>query len=100
MQALKPQSATKPVSLKLDSNLKARLDAIAVARDRTPHWLMQDAIESYVEREERSAALMQEAEASYEHYVLTGLHVSGERMNDWLDQLAAGHDIDPPQCQV
>jgi predicted transcriptional regulator len=100
MPALKSQPSTKPVSLKLDANLKARLDAIAIARDRTAHWLMQDAIASFVEREERSAALMQEAEASYEHYVLTGLHVSGERMNEWLDQLAAGHDVDPPQCQV
>jgi predicted transcriptional regulator len=100
MQALKTPASPKPVSLKLDAALKARLDAIAVTRDRTPHWLMHSAIESFVEREERHAALMREAEASYEHYVLTGLHISEDRMNEWLDQLAAGQDIDPPECQV
>jgi predicted transcriptional regulator len=100
MQAQKSQTATRPVSLKLDANLKARLDALAISKDRTPHWLMQNAIESFVEREERLAALQREAEASYEHYMLTGLHVNGERMDEWLDQLIAGNDIDPPECQV
>jgi predicted transcriptional regulator len=100
MQALKPQPATKPVSLKLDVELKARLDVIAAAKDRSPHWLMQNAIETFVDREERHEKLRQEAEASYEHYVLTGLHISEDRMDAWLDQLAAGNDIDPPECQV
>ena len=99
MQALKLQTTTKPVSLKLDANLKARVDALAAAKDRTVHGLMQEAIETVVEREERQNALREEAMAIHEHYALTGLHVSEERANAWLDQVEAGNDIDPPQCQ-
>jgi predicted transcriptional regulator len=100
MQALKTQTSSKPVSLKLDAALKARLDAVAAFRDRTPHWVMHEAIESYVEREERQAALRQEAQAIHEHYAQTGLHVSEARADAWLAQLEAGTDVDPPKCQV
>ncbi len=39
-------------SLKLDGKLKSRLQKLAEARRRSAHWLMRDAIEQYVEREE------------------------------------------------
>jgi predicted transcriptional regulator len=99
MQAQKRQAATTPVSIKLRADLKARVDAVAAATDRTAHKLMQDAIEAFVEREERDRALREEAMAIHEHYAMTGLHVSEERAETWLDQLEAGHDIEPPQCQ-
>jgi predicted transcriptional regulator len=99
MQSIKLQTLTKPVSLKLDAALKARVDALATTKDRTPHWLMQAAIEAYVVREEKQKALREEALAIHEHYMLTGLHISEERADAWLDQLQAGNDIDPPQCQ-
>jgi predicted transcriptional regulator len=40
-------------SLKLDIEVKQRVQRLAVARRRSPHWLMREAIEEYVEREEK-----------------------------------------------
>jgi predicted transcriptional regulator len=99
MQALKAQVRTKPVSLKLDASLKARLDVIAVAKDRSAHWLIQNAIETFVVKEEQQEKLWLEAKAIHEHYELTGMHVSEDRADAWLAQLEAGNDIDPPECQ-
>jgi hypothetical protein len=45
-----PASTT---SLKLDTATKERVRRLASARRRSPHWLMREAIQEYVEREEK-----------------------------------------------
>ncbi len=39
--------------VKLDDTTQQRLAALARIRDRSPHWLMCKAIETFLEREER-----------------------------------------------
>jgi predicted transcriptional regulator len=46
-----PNAAT--TSLKLDSELKERVQQLARARRRTAHWIMREAVEQYVGREEK-----------------------------------------------
>ena len=45
-----PKRATS--SVKLDVEVRQRVQRLAVLRRRSPHWLMREAIEEYVEREE------------------------------------------------
>jgi len=61
---------------------------------------MVQAIESFVNREEQRETLRQEARAAHEHYMRTGLHVTGEEADAWLAQLGAGNDMEPPKCHV
>jgi predicted transcriptional regulator len=42
--------ATSTTSLKLDRAVKERVKRIAAARRRTPHWILREAVEQYVER--------------------------------------------------
>ncbi len=37
-------------SLKLDPAIKERVQRLASARRRTPHWILREAVEQYVER--------------------------------------------------
>lgn len=37
--------------------------------------------ESYVDREEQRGSLRQEARAAHEHFMLTGLHLTGEEVD-------------------
>ena len=53
-------------SLKLDASLKERVQRLAQARLRSPHWLMCEAIREFVEREEQLASASH-AESSAEH---------------------------------
>jgi predicted DNA-binding protein len=41
------------LSVKLDPDLRMRLKRLAEAKDRSAHWLMQQAIHKYVDAEER-----------------------------------------------
>ena len=56
-----PATAARPVAIKIDADTKERVKRLADARQRTPHWLMREAIRQYVEREEKREAFRQSA---------------------------------------
>jgi predicted transcriptional regulator len=98
MEAAMTVAAVRPVTIKLDDEMKARLQRLGEARQRTPHWLMREAITQYVEREERREVFRQDALKAWEAYRTTGLHLTGAEADAWLDQLEQGKDVDPPPC--
>ena len=85
-------------SVKLDPATKERVRNLAVARRRSPHWIMREAIEQYVAREEQREAMNREALAAWEEYEATGLHVTHEEVDAWLMRLESGEDAPPPEC--
>jgi predicted transcriptional regulator len=87
-------------SLKLDVEIKERVSRLASARRRSPHWLMREAIEEYVEREEKREQFRQDALAAWAHYETTGLHATAEAADAWLANLEAGKDARPPKCHA
>jgi predicted transcriptional regulator len=87
-------------SLKLDTAIKERVHRLASARRRSPHWVMREAVEQYVEREERLEQLRQEALAAWAEYQTTGLHVTAKEADAWLAKLEAGKHAAIPKCHV
>lgn len=87
-------------SIKLDDELKGRVQHLAEARRRTSHWIMREAIAQYVEREEKREAFKQDALRAWEEYQRTGLHLTLEEADAWLAKLEAGEDAEPPKCHV
>jgi predicted transcriptional regulator len=85
-------------SLKLDPSTKERLQKLAESRQRKPHWLMKEAIEQYVEREEKRQSFRDDAEKAWKDYRATGLHLTAEETDRWLEKLAGGDDAEPPAC--
>jgi predicted transcriptional regulator len=85
-------------SLKLDIKTKERVRRLASAHRRSPHWVMREAIEQYVEREEKREQFRQNALAAWTHYQTTGLHATAEEADTWLAKLEAGKDAAPPKC--
>lgn len=85
-------------SLKLDSKTKSRVQKLAKARRRTPHWIMREAVEQYVEREEQRERLRQDALAAWNDYQATGLHLTAEEADTWLAKLEAGENAPIPEC--
>ena len=55
-------------SVKLDDELKKRVQHLANVRHRSAHWIMREAIRDYVEREEVRERFKQEAIASWKSY--------------------------------
>lgn len=87
-------------SVRLTPALHARVVNLAETRQRSPHALMLQAIETFIGREEQRESLRQEARAAHEEYMRTGLHVTAEEADAWLAELEAGNDVEPPKCHV
>lgn len=85
-------------SVKLDDELKDRIQHLADSRRRSAHWIMREAIAQYVEREEKREAYIRDAQNAWEEFQRTGLHLTMEEADEWLTQLAAGNDVEPPEC--
>jgi predicted transcriptional regulator len=94
---MSPSSTT---SLKLDSELKKRVQRIAAEQRRSPHWVMREAVEQFVEREEKREKLRRDALAAWNHYRTTGLHATAEEADAWLAKLEAGEDAKAPECHA
>jgi len=91
-----PTSST--TSLKLDPQLKKRVQRLAAAQRRSAHWVMREAVEQYVSREEKREQLRQDALAAWNHYQTTGLHATAEEADTWLAKLEAGENAEAPEC--
>jgi predicted transcriptional regulator len=84
-------------SIKLDPELKERLNRMALAQRRSANWLMGEAIREFVSREEARAKFNKDAVEAWEHYKATGKYVSEEAADAWLAKLEAGEDAEPPE---
>jgi predicted transcriptional regulator len=87
-------------SLKLDNAIKERVRRLASARRRSAHWVMREAVEQYVEREERREQFRHDALAAWESYRTTGLHLTAKESDEWLAKLEAGGRVPIPKCHV
>lgn len=85
-------------SLKLDPETKDRIQRLAAARRRSAHWIMREAVEQYVDREEKREKLRQDALAAWAHYQATGLHLTAEEADAWLAKLEQSKDSPVPEC--
>jgi predicted transcriptional regulator len=92
-------AVTRPVAVKLDENIHARVQQLAKAMDRSTHYLMREAIAQYVEREEKREAIRQDALRAWEAWQLSGQHVAHAEAEAWLAELEAGQDLEPPECR-
>ena len=85
-------------SVKLDDDLKSRIQHLADMRNRSAHWIMCEAIRDYVEREEARESFKQEALASWTAFQETGRHLTGQEMRDWLTTWGTDKETEIPQC--
>ena len=85
-------------SVKLDAKLKSRVQQLADARRRSSHWIMREAIQQYVEREEARESFKQEALAAWADHQETGLHLTGDEVRKWLLTWGTDAETELPAC--
>ncbi len=88
------------MSIKLDAAVRDRLNSIATRHKRTSHAIAREAIETYVAREEAREALNQDALSSWNHFQETGLHVTGDEVNAWIESWGTKDELQPPKCRA
>ena len=78
------------IGVKVDEATRARLKALAEVKNRSPHWIMKEALATYLAREEQWERELKEDEARWERFVLTDEAVPHDDVRVWLAALAEG----------
>ena len=84
------------MGVKLDSDMRDRLKALGAATQRSPHWLMCEAIREYVEREEQRLQRNQETLDRWERYQLANEYVEHDDVTAWLDTWGSDEESECP----
>ncbi len=98
-QALE-KSVTANLSLKLDIADRDRLRSLAEYKKRTPHFIMKEAVQKYLEEEEAQQRFVEAAKASRSHYKKTGLHVTHDEFSQWVDALQSNPNAVAPMSHA
>jgi predicted transcriptional regulator len=86
------------LSIKLEVSDRDRIRALAAYKNRTPHFIMKEAVQNYLEQEEAQQRFVAAAAASRSHYKKTGLHITHEEFSSWVDQLQNNSKEPAPVC--
>ena len=79
--------STSSVAVKLEDEIKERIQNLGEIKDRSSHWLMKRAILDYLEKEEKVEQEKLEDKQRWEHYTLTGEAITHDDMKGWLKSL-------------
>ena len=90
--------ATVPMSIRIDQSLKDRLTKIANQQNRSAHSLATQAVEKLVEEQEKLQAWNQSRLDSFNEYKTTGLHVTQDEVEKWMDSWGSDTELPAPQC--
>lgn len=93
-----PANTIRPIAVKIDQDTRDRIKRLAEARQRTPHWMMKEAITQYLEREEKREALRQDAINAWKEYQNTGMQVGAEEVTAWLETWSEDDEQSAPVC--
>ncbi len=87
-------------SIEIDAALQAQLDQLAAHQHRTSEALIRDAVTEYLLRAQTRAAFHREADAAWVDFQSTGLHLTGDEVDAWLDTWGTEAEAPPPPCHT
>jgi predicted transcriptional regulator len=88
------------VTIKLDSTHRDRLKSLAIAKKRTSHYLMKEAIERYLLAEEAQQTILKSVDDSITHYEATGLHITLDEAKAWAQELKINRNAQLIACHT
>ena len=83
--------------VKLEDDIKQRLKSLGEKMDRSPHWLMKDAIETYLADKERYWKEREEDMQAWQNYVVTGDGIPQEQVEGWLESIGTENELKCPK---
>ncbi len=92
-----PAGRSIPKVVKLDPDIRDRLEHLGEIKHRSAHWLMKEAITRYLEQEEYNEQLNRETLARWQE-AEQGKVVSHQALSEWLDTWGTDEASDRPPC--
>ena len=94
------KSRAANVTVKLELSERERIKSIAAFRNRTPHFIMKEAIQQYLKHAEVEQNFISAGESSWQDHESTGLHITLGEAKDWANKLKTDREATLPTCHT
>ena len=91
-------STLHAIAVSLDQETHDKVERLAADRELTPHRLVKEAIQQYLDREEKQEAFRQDTFKSWKEFEETGMHVDADEVVAWLKTWGDDAEVKPPKC--
>jgi predicted transcriptional regulator len=98
METILENSGSSNLTIKLDHADRDRLKSLAIAKKRTAHYLMREAIQKYLATEETQQRFIEVAKNSLADYKKTGSHITLEEFSAWTKAIKTNPKTPMPEC--
>ena len=88
--------ATVQLSVRMDPEIKARLEKEARLEERSASYLIQKALDHYLSAKERKRRALEEAAAEADK----GVFISDEAMTAWVASWGTENELSPPEPDI
>jgi predicted transcriptional regulator len=95
---LTDEGQAKNATVKLSASERDRIKSIAAFRKRTPHYIMKEAIQTYLQSAEVEQNFIAAGEESWNDFEKTGLHITLEEARGWAKELKTNPKATIPTC--
>ncbi len=80
----------------IPSDQQQELEVLAARESCSPENLLNRAIGGFIAREK----YLQDGDEAYDHYRSTGLHLTHDEVDEWLEKLENGQTAELPECHT
>jgi predicted transcriptional regulator len=91
---------TASKAIKLDEETYNRLKALGEISQRSPHWLMKEAIKQFIVREEEAQNLRQDTLNRIKNFEAAGDSIPYEPVNAWLATWGTENETQCPKPTI
>ena len=88
----------KNATVKLSAAERERIKSIAAFRNRTPHYIMKEAIQMYLKSAEIEQNFIAAGEESWDDFEKNGLHITLGEAREWAKELKTNPQARIPAC--
>lgn len=93
-------STMHAIAVSLDQETHDKVERLADARQLTPHRVVKEAIEQYLDREEKQEAFRRDTLKAWQEYEETGMHTDADEVTTWLKTWGDDAEVEPPKCHT
>ena len=80
--------------------MREQIEQLAASRKTTPEEIVRKAVEYYAYETETNDEFLKRGLAALAEYEETGLHLTGEEVDEWLAKIEAGENPPMPPCHT
>jgi predicted transcriptional regulator len=86
-------------SIRLSEDLQSRMEAFANRHQRTPNFVITEALKDYLETKEQEEVIVAAAKEAWAEFQATGRGVEWDEMREWIASWGSPSEKSVPQCR-